>query len=184
MARHNPAELGVGAVVLAVAGAFLVFAIANTGQGFGTGGYTLHAVFDHVDGLAPGADVRIAGVKIGSITGIKLDPKTYLADVHFTVQNGIKLSDDSSATVSTDGLLGGKYLALATGGDDTDLKPGGAITITQGSLNIESLIGKYLFPSPSGGKGGSGAAAGGAKQSASSSAGSGPSAGDGIAPLK
>jgi phospholipid/cholesterol/gamma-HCH transport system substrate-binding protein len=181
MARHNPAELGVGAVVLAVAGAFLVFAIANTGQGFGAGGYALHAVFDHVDGLAPGADVRIAGVKVGSITAIKLDPKTYLADVRFTVQSGIELTDDSSATVSTDGLLGGKYLALATGGDDTDLKPGGEITITQGSLNMESLIGKYLFPSPTGGKD-TGKAGNGAAATASSKDSKGTS--DGIAPLK
>ena len=184
MARHNPAELGVGAVVLVIAGAFLVFAIANTGQGFGIASYPLHAVFDHVDGLAPGADVRIAGVKIGSITGIKLDPKTYLADVHFTVDKGIQLTDDSSATVSTDGLLGGKYLALATGGDDKILKPGGEITITQGSLNMESLIGKYLFPGPTGKSSKSDAPSSGAPASTSSTS-SAPAASSGsIAPLK
>jgi phospholipid/cholesterol/gamma-HCH transport system substrate-binding protein len=141
--------------VLLVAGGFLVFAVANTGQKFGEEGYRLNAAFDHVDGLSVGADVRIAGVKIGSIQSIRLDPKTYLADVAFTVQDDVKLTDDSSATVSTDGLLGGKYLALATGGDDKILKPGGTVTITQGSVNLEALIGKYIFGSAGSKAGGS-----------------------------
>lgn len=146
MARHNPAELVTGAAVIAVACGFLWYAISNTGKSI-AGGYELHASFDHVDGLALGTDVRIAGVKVGSITGIKLDPKTFLADVRFTVQNGIELSTDSSAVVSTDGLLGGKYLALNSGGDEKNLKPGDAITVTQGSVNLEALLGKYIFGS-------------------------------------
>ena len=174
MARHNPAELVTGAVVLAVAGVFLLFAVANTGKSFGATGYDLHASFDHVDGLAIGTDVRIAGVKVGSIRSIVLDPKTYLADVVFSVQKNIELTDDTSATVSTDGLLGGKYLALATGGDDKLLKPGDAVTITQGSINLETLLGKYIFGST--GKPGAGDPKPG-------SADAKPSSG-GIAPLK
>jgi len=156
MARHSGIEIATGAVVLLVAGGFLVFAIANTGQRFGEQGYRLNAAFDHVDGLSVGADVRIAGVKIGSIQSITLNPKTYMADLSFTVDDDIRLTDDSSATVSTDGLLGGKYLAVATGGDDKLLKPGGTITITQGSVNLEALIGKYIFGSAGGKSGGSG----------------------------
>jgi phospholipid/cholesterol/gamma-HCH transport system substrate-binding protein len=147
MPKHNPAEVAAGAAVLLVAGGFLAFALANTGRGLGGGGMALNAAFDHVDGLSPGAEVRIAGVKVGSIETITLDPKTYEADVTFTVQKGIKLTDDSSATVSTDGLLGGKYLAVATGGDEKILKSGDSITITQGSVNLEALIGKYIFGS-------------------------------------
>jgi phospholipid/cholesterol/gamma-HCH transport system substrate-binding protein len=169
MARHNPAELVTGALVLAVAGAFLLFAMANSGKSFGASGYTLHASFDHVDGLSAGTDVRIAGVKVGSIQSISLDPKSFQADVVFSVQNDIKLTDDSSATVSTDGLLGGKYLALAVGGDDKILKSGDAITITQGSVNLEGLISKYIFPSVGG------------KDGAKSDK---PASGGGIAPLK
>ncbi len=161
MARHSAIEIATGAAVLLVAGGFLVFAVANTGQKFGGGGYTLNATFDHVDGLSAGADVRIAGVKVGDVAAITLDPKTYLADVAFSVQNDVALTTDSSATISTDGLLGGKYLALATGGADKMLKPGDTITITQGSMNLEALIGKYIFGS-AGGKGG------GAKQDGSS----------------
>jgi phospholipid/cholesterol/gamma-HCH transport system substrate-binding protein len=150
LARHSLIEVATGAVVLLAAGGFMVFAIANTGQKFGDAGYSLNASFDHVDGLSPGADVRIAGVKVGSIQSIRLDTKTYQAIVGFTVQNAVSLTDDSSATVSTDGLLGGKYLALATGGDDKTLKPGDTITITQGSVNLEALIGKYIFGSTGG----------------------------------
>ena len=160
MAKHNPAELATGAVVLAVAGGFLAFALLNTGKSFDhANGYPLHAAFDHVDGLALGADVRIAGVKVGSVDAITLDPQSYEADVRFSVQNNIKLSTDSSATVATDGLLGGKYLALATGGEEKMLAPGQAITITQGSVNLEAMIGKYIFGSA--GKAGDAAKGGG-----------------------
>jgi phospholipid/cholesterol/gamma-HCH transport system substrate-binding protein len=177
MARHNPAELFTGAVVLLIAGGFLVFAVANTGKSFGGSGYDLHASFDHVDGLNTGTDVRIAGVRVGSIRSITLDPKTFLADVVFSIQDGIKLTDDSSATVSTDGLLGGKYLAIADGGDDKILKPGDAITITQGSINLESLLGKYIF-----GAGPSSTAKG--PGGGSADAGKPAASGGGIAPLK
>ncbi len=149
MARHSLLEIATGAAVLLVAGGFLVYAVANTGQRIGSG-YSLHAQFDHADGLGTGAEVRIAGVKVGSVETIKLNTKTYQADVSFSVQNDVALSTDSSATISTDGLLGGKYLALATGGDDAMLKPGAAITITQGSVNLEALLGKYIFGSTSG----------------------------------
>lgn len=147
MARHSAAEVATGAAVLLVAAGFLVFAITATGQRLAGAGYTLHAAFDHADGLNVGAEVRVAGVKIGSVEAIALDPKTYLADVDFSVQNNVPLTADSSATISTDGLLGGKYLALATGGDEKMLKPGGTITITQGSVNLEALLGKYIFGS-------------------------------------
>jgi phospholipid/cholesterol/gamma-HCH transport system substrate-binding protein len=169
MARHSAVEITTGAFVLLVAGGFLVYALASTGQNLGGGGYPLNAVFDHVDGLSTGADVRIAGVKVGSVDSIRLDRKTYQADVGFTVQKDVSLTTDSSATVSTDGLLGGKYVALASGGEDGKLKPGGTITITQGSVNLEALIGKYIFGS-TGSKGGdsSNAPKGGAKTDGSS----------------
>jgi phospholipid/cholesterol/gamma-HCH transport system substrate-binding protein len=187
MARHNPAELATGAVVLAVAGGFLLFAVANTGRSFGRTGYVLHASFDHVDGLSTGADVRIAGVKVGSVQAISLDRKTFEADVSFTMQDGVHLTTDSSATVATDGLLGGKYVAIADGGEDKIIPPGGTVTITQGSVNLEALLGKYIFGGPgtgkSGGAAGSGAANGGAGAKGAQGA-QGDATGDGIAPLK
>ncbi len=121
MARRSASEVAAGAVVLAVAAGFLVYAVANTGRA-GVGGYTLHAAFDNVGGIAPGADVRVAGLKVGSVTPLAIDPKSYQAVATFTVQDDIKLSSDSSATIATGGLLGGNFISLASGGDREDAR--------------------------------------------------------------
>jgi len=143
-----------------VAAGFLAYALGNSGRRT-TSGYMLHAAFDHVDGLVVGADVRIAGVKVGSVVAEHIDPKTFLANVDFTVEKDVRLSSDSSAVVTSDGLLGGKYLSLAPGGEQETLPPGGEITITQGSVSLEQLLGKFIFSmstSKSGGGQGTGAA--------------------------
>ena len=145
MARRNAAEVAAGAVVLVVAGGFLAYAVANNGRSAAAGGYTLHAAFNRIDGLALGADVRLAGVKIGAVTQETIDPKTFMADVRFTVSNAIKLPRDSSAAVTNSGLLGGMYLSLVAGGDERTIPPGGAITITQSAVNLEDLLGKFIF---------------------------------------
>ena len=144
MARRNAAEVLSGAVVLLVAAGFLAFAIANSGRG-STSGYTLTAKFDHIDGLGIGADVRLAGVKVGSVLDERIDPKSYLALVTLSVRNGLELPKDSSAAVSTESLLGGEYISLSPGADTTMLEPGGLITITQSSISLEQLLGKFIF---------------------------------------
>lgn len=144
MPRRSIAEVLTGAVVLLVAAGFLVYAVAHSGRS-ASGGYTLNARFDHVDGLAVGADVRLAGVKVGSVTGEAIDPKTYLAMVSFTVRPDIKLPKDTSASITAEGLLGGDYLSLSPGGDETMLHPGQTITITQSSVNLEQLLGNFIF---------------------------------------
>jgi phospholipid/cholesterol/gamma-HCH transport system substrate-binding protein len=141
---QRTAELVVGAGVLVLAVGFLGYAVANTGRSTG-GGYTLHARFDRIDGLGVGSDVRVAGVKVGSVGGTRLDPDSYQAVVDFSVADAIKLPKDSSATVTSDGLLGGKYLSLDPGGDTAMLAPGGTVTITQSSISIEQLLGKFIF---------------------------------------
>ncbi len=142
--RRNPAELLTGACVLLVACGFLAYAVANSGRG-GANGYVLHAAFDHIDGMGAGSDVRLAGVKIGTVLGTAIDPKTYLADVTLSVRGDVKLPADSSAEITSDGLLGGKYLALAPGGAEAMLPAGGTITVTQGSVSLEQLLGKFIF---------------------------------------
>jgi phospholipid/cholesterol/gamma-HCH transport system substrate-binding protein len=144
MARRNVAEVATGAVVLVVALGFLGYAVAHSGRG-PSSGYTLFARFDHIDGLSVGSDVRVAGVKVGTVTGAQIDPKTYLADVALTVADDIKLPKDSSAEITSDGLLGGKYLSLSPGGDSQMLQPGQTITITQSSVSLEQLLGKFIF---------------------------------------
>ena len=144
MAQRNVAETLIGAVVLLVAVGFLGYAVANTGR-TPVSGYSLHASFERIDGLAVGADVRVAGVKVGSVTGARVDPQTYQAEVTFTVQNAVKLPRDTSAEITSDGLLGGKYLALVPGGEETMLAAGGAVTITQSAISLEQLLGKFIF---------------------------------------
>ncbi len=144
MARRNAVEVVVGAAVLLVAAGFLGYAVAHSGRSTG-GGYTLTAQFDHIDGLTIGSDVRLAGVRVGSVVAAKIDPKTYLADVTLTVQDGLSLPRDSAAEIDSDSLLGGKYVSLSPGGDSAMLKPGQAITITQSSVSLEQLLGKFIF---------------------------------------
>ena len=144
MGRHSLAEVITGALVLVVAVIFLAFAVAHSGRTVGSG-YTLKANFAHIDGLAVGGDVRIAGVKVGSVTSAGIDPKTYQAVLGLTVRPDIQLPTDSSATIASGGLLGGGFVSLSPGGADTVLKDGGAITITQSAVNLEDLLGKFIF---------------------------------------
>lgn len=160
MGRHGVAETLTGALVLLVAIAFLAYAVAHSGRAGGSG-YTLLARFDHIDGLALGSDVRIAGVKVGSVTDEQIDTKTFLAVVSLTVRDGIQLPKDTAAAITSESLLGGKYISLSPGGDETELKPGQAITITQSSVSLEELLGKFIFSvtTLNNQKGGQGAAA-------------------------
>jgi phospholipid/cholesterol/gamma-HCH transport system substrate-binding protein len=144
VAHRSLTETLTGAVVLAVALGFLGYAVANTGR-TPVSGYPLHARFDRIDGMVVGADVRLAGVKIGSVTTAQVDPRTYQADVTFNIQNVVKLPRDSSAEITSDGLLGGKYLSLSPGGDEQMLAAGDAITITQSAISLEQLLGKFIF---------------------------------------
>jgi phospholipid/cholesterol/gamma-HCH transport system substrate-binding protein len=144
MGRHGVAEVLTGAIVLVVAIGFLAFAIAHSGRTAGSG-YTLQARFDHIDGLNVGGDVRIAGVKVGTVTETRIDPKTFSAIVTLTVRDGIELPKDSAASIISESLLGGKYISLSPGGDDANLKPGQTIAITQSSVSLEELLGKFIF---------------------------------------
>lgn len=144
MAKRSISELAAGAVVLLVAGGFLAYAVANTGRAQ-SGGNTLHATFDAIDGLSTGSDVRLAGVKVGAVTATAIDDKTFQAKVTFTVPASIHLPTDSSAQITSDGLLGGKYLALAPGGTNDAIPNGGTVSITQSSVSLEQLLGKFIF---------------------------------------
>ena len=144
MATRSFAEVATGGIVLLVAVGFLGYAVANTGRG-SVSGYQLSARFDHIDGLGIGNDVRMAGVKVGTVTGARIDDKTFQAVVTMSLEPSLALPKDSSAEVTSDGLLGSKYLSLAPGGDTSMIKPGGTISITQGSVSLEQLLGKFIF---------------------------------------
>jgi phospholipid/cholesterol/gamma-HCH transport system substrate-binding protein len=157
--RRNLLETLLGAIVLIVAIGFLAFAYRSS-QVSDSDGYELLARFDRVDGLERGADVRISGIKVGTVVDQSLDPETYRAEVRFTLRNNVQLPLDTSAAVVSNGLLGGKYLALVPGGDVEMLEPGDEVTLTQSAVNFEDLIGHMIFNQGAGGPG-SGAPAGG-----------------------
>jgi phospholipid/cholesterol/gamma-HCH transport system substrate-binding protein len=146
---RNLLETLLGAIVLIVAIGFLLFAY-NTSQVDQNGGYELTARFDKVDGLEQGSDVRISGIKVGTVLDQSLDPQTYRAEVRFSLREDIQLPADTSAAVVSNGLLGGKYLALVPGGDIEMLEPGGEVTLTQSAVNLEDLIGHMIFNQGSG----------------------------------
>jgi phospholipid/cholesterol/gamma-HCH transport system substrate-binding protein len=145
--KGNVIETVMGAVVLVVAALFLFFAYSSS-QLRSVPGYQLNAQFENIDGIRDGSDVRISGIKVGSVLQTKLDPTTFLATVQMSVQPSIKLPDDSVAEIVSSGLLGDKYMSLVPGGSDKDLPAGGRIRFTQSSVNLEHLIGQMMFSPP------------------------------------
>lgn len=156
-------ETLIGAVVLVVAGAFFVYAYTRSTLRT-TEGYDLRAHFGSVGGLAVGSDVRISGIKVGTVTREELDPKTYVAIVHMNVGSHIRIPDDSAVRIAQEGLLGGNYLSIEPGGSEDMLKPGGEIAYTQGSVDLMSLVGQAIFSARGGGSSGNGASSAGGSQ--------------------
>lgn len=148
MAAQNRsfAEVATGAVVLGIAALFLGYAVLHSGRAGGPAeGLVLTARFDKIDGLANGADVRIAGVKVGSVTAQRINPESFAAEVTLSVDRSLRLPADTSAEITSEGLLGGKYVSLVPGGADRILANGARITETQGSVSLESLLGRFIF---------------------------------------
>lgn len=141
------AETAVGAVVLVGAGVFLAYAVSNAGGiGKGSGGYELIARFGDVGSLTSGADVRVAGVKVGSVSSIELDHKTFLAKAHIQMQPQVKVPSDSTVKITSDGLLGGQHVVIAPGGAADDMKPGAEFQNAQGAVDLFGLIGQAIRP--------------------------------------
>ena len=142
--KGNLFEALIGAVVLAVAVVFLGFAFTNSDVG-SVQGYDVVAKFDRVDGLNVGSDVRLSGIKVGTVVDQTLDTETYLAVVRLSIDPAVQLPLDSSAQIISESLLGGRFMALVPGGDIDMIKPGGEIKFTQGSMILENLIGQLIF---------------------------------------
>ena len=143
MGNNNTVETIIGAIVVVVAAAFLYFTYTSTSSG-SFSGYDITARMPRVDGLATGTDVRLSGVKIGSVSALSLDPKTYLVTLRMNIRSDIPIPEDSSLLVTSSGLLGGSYLSISPGGSDKMLQPGGAITNVQGSVDLMGLVGRFI----------------------------------------
>ena len=145
----NLVETVIGALVIIIAGLFLSYAYSHSDIRR-VSGYPLSARFDHADGILPGTDVRVSGIKIGTVTRADLDPKTFQAVVMMEIKPEIQLPADSSLKVATEGLLGGEFLSVEPGGAEDMIKPGGQIQFTQGSIDIIGLVMKTMFGSGGG----------------------------------
>jgi phospholipid/cholesterol/gamma-HCH transport system substrate-binding protein len=142
--QKNIIETLMGAVVLVVAAAFLAFAYKGSNLRV-EDGYVIKANFSNASGIALGSDVRIGGIKVGVVSDLTLDSKTYEAIVSLQVSNATKLPKDSSAAIVGAGLLGEKYVQLTPGNDDRMISAGGKLQFTQSAVNLEELIGKFMF---------------------------------------
>ena len=139
-------ETAVGIFLIA---GFLCFAYLSVKLGdvnlFGDKTYTVNANFGSVSGLKLGANVEIAGVQVGKVTSITLDPKYYEAKVQFAINQGVELQDDCIASVRTAGIIGDRYISIAPGGSPDIIAPGGSIRDTESAINLEELVSKYIF---------------------------------------
>lgn len=141
-ATGQRAELIVGSAVLAVALGFLLWALA--GQVGPRRGYELLASFPDVDGVEIGTEIRLAGVRIGRVSAISLNPQTYMADARLLIPDHIVLPADSAALIQSDGLLGGAYIQIQPGGSPDDLAPGDEIEEVQGAVSLLQLMLKFV----------------------------------------
>lgn len=142
--QRNIIETLVGALVLAIAIGFAWFGFRLTG-GSTAGGYEISAQFERIDGISVGSDVRMSGIKIGTVSVAALDPKTYFADLRMRIDSSVQVPADSVAEITSDGLLGARYLNLVPGNADEVVKPGGKLRLTQAPVDLMALLGKYIF---------------------------------------
>lgn len=148
---RNVVETIVGALVLVVAGLFVFYAFSKSDRA-GPDGYEIVARFGRIDGLKRGADVTLSGVKIGTVSSIELDKKTYQAVVRLVVSSSVPIPADTNAKIVSESLLGGMTLVLDPGGDKTMIKPGGEIHNTQDAISFTELLAKFMFSSGTGAK--------------------------------
>ncbi|MCV3274102.1 outer membrane lipid asymmetry maintenance protein MlaD [Roseobacter sinensis] len=144
MAENTTTEVLVGAGVLALAAGFVFYAAQVTELSANSSTYPLEASFRSLEGVSVGTDVRLAGVRVGSVAAVDLNPETYRADTVVAVQQGIEIPDDSAIVISSEGLLGGNFVEIVPGGSPFFFEPGDTITDTQGAVSLVSLLLKFV----------------------------------------
>lgn len=142
--RENTTEVVVGAVVLAAAAGFLWFLIGATGLGARSAGMDLQANFRSAEGVSVGTEIRLAGVSVGTVSGLDLNLETYRAEATFTIDEGVAIPDDSAAVVASEGLLGGTFVEIVPGGSFEMFADGALIEDTQGAVSLIQLLMKFV----------------------------------------
>lgn len=140
----NVAEVITGGAVVAAAVGFLVYATQFGGLTPQTGTYPLTASFRSAEGITVGTDVRLAGVKVGSVTALELNPETFRAEATFSIAGGVTMPDDTAVVVASEGLLGGSFIEVLPGGSPFNYEAGDEILDTESSVSIVSLLLKFV----------------------------------------
>jgi phospholipid/cholesterol/gamma-HCH transport system substrate-binding protein len=140
----NVTETVIGAVVLVAAAGFILFAGQMGGVAPRSDNYVLKANFMSAEGIGVGTDVRLAGVKIGSVVGLDLNHSTYEAETQLAIQNDVLIPDDSDVKIASEGLLGGSFVEVTPGASDFMLNNGEEILLTQGAVSFLSLLMKFV----------------------------------------
>lgn len=154
--KENLVEALIGVLVVAVAAWFIVFAYGRTGGGARAGSYQVAALFNDASGVGVGTDVRVAGMTVGQVVASSLDPETWQARLTLSIDPKVSVPADSSAVITSEGIMGGSFVALVPGGDPVPLKDGDLIIDTQGSVDLLSMIGQFINQSGGIGKNGNG----------------------------
>jgi len=141
---ENTTEVVVGAGVLAIAAGFLIYAAQATGFQTQSSNYDLVASFRSAEGISVGTDVRLAGVKVGTVSNLNLNAETYRADATVTVNNDVLVPDDSAIVISSEGLLGGNFVEIVPGGSPFNFEAGDEVEDTQGAVSLISLLLKFV----------------------------------------
>ena len=141
---ENRLEIAVGGVVLALAVGFAVFLAQSTGLSGSSSSYPISASFRSAEGISVGTDIRLAGVKIGTISDLKLNSETYRAESILSVKNDVRIPDDSALAVTSEGLLGGSFIEVIPGASLDYLESGDEIFDTQGSVSLIQLLLKFV----------------------------------------
>ncbi|WP_299962753.1 outer membrane lipid asymmetry maintenance protein MlaD [uncultured Roseobacter sp.] len=141
---ENTTEVLVGAGVLAAAAAFVIYAAQVTDYQSGSATYPLQASFRSLEGVSVGTDVRLAGVRVGSVAAVDLNPETFRAETTVALRQGIDIPDDSAIVVSSEGLLGGNFVEIMPGGSPFFFEAGDTITDTQGAVSLVSLLLRFV----------------------------------------
>jgi phospholipid/cholesterol/gamma-HCH transport system substrate-binding protein len=146
--KNTKLELSVGIFVLLGIAAIAYLTIqVGTGSVVGGDTYLLESRFTNAGGLHPGSSVMVAGVTVGRVEAVRIEPADFSAIVTMRVLSGLQLPTDSMASIKTTGLIGDKFISLSPGADETSMKPGARITLTESAVDLESLIGKMAFGS-------------------------------------
>lgn len=149
--KEHGAEALIGLFVVLVAVWFAYTSWQRTGGGRVSHAMQVTALFPSASGVSVGTDVRVAGLKIGQVSSLHLDPKTYQAEATLALDPSVKLPADSSAAITSEGFLGAYYISMIPGGDSTPLKNGDTILDTQGAVDLMSMVGQFINRSGSDG---------------------------------